>query len=228
MKFGGYRACSLIDFPGKISAVLFTQGCSFRCPFCHNPGLVLHSSPTSLSEEVLLDFLETRKGKLDGVVISGGEPTIHPELPSFIKKIKQLGFAVKLDTNGSLPNVIEALLHTDLIDYWAIDRKASLANYSKISGVHIEPEIISKSSALIMNATENYEFRTTVIREFHPPEEIHTIAQELTHSRRYILQQFHPHTTLDPSLGASIAYSPAEMENLCAIARPYVQECFWR
>jgi pyruvate formate lyase activating enzyme len=228
MKFGGYRACSLVDFPGKISAVLFTQGCSFRCPFCHNPGLVLHASATSLSEELLLDFLKTRIGKLQGVVISGGEPTIHPELESFIKKIKSLGFSVKLDTNGSHPEVVEALLKTDLINYWAIDRKASLANYSRISGVQIEPETIQKSSTLIMNATENYEFRTTVIREFHPPEEILTIAQELAHARRYILQQFRPNITLDPSLGSSIAYSPDEMEHLCTIARPFVKECCWR
>jgi pyruvate formate lyase activating enzyme len=228
MKFGGYRACSLVDFPGKISAVLFTQGCSFRCPFCHNPGLVLHANTTSLSEEVLLDFLKTRIGKLQGVVISGGEPTIHPELPSFIKKVKDLGFSVKLDTNGSHPEVIETLLQTDLIDYWAVDRKASLANYSCIAGVEINPETIQRSSALLMNATKNYEFRTTVIREFHPPAEIRTIAEELLHARRYILQQFRPNITLNPALGSSIAYSPDEMEHLCTIARPFVQECCWR
>ena len=228
MKFGGYRACSLVDFPGKISAVLFTQGCTFRCPFCHNPGLVLHANTTCLGEEVLLDFLKTRTDKLQGVVISGGEPTMHPELPSFIKKIKDLGFSVKLDTNGSRPDVIEALLQTNLIDYWAVDRKASLSKYSHIAGVQVEPEIIQRSSSLIMNATENYEFRTTVIREFHPPEEIRTIAQELTLARRYILQQFRPNVTLDPSLGSSVAYSPDEMELLCTIARPFVQECCWR
>jgi pyruvate formate lyase activating enzyme len=228
MKFGGYRACSLVDFPGKICAVLFTQGCTFRCPFCHNPGLVVRANTTSLSEEVLLDFLKTRTDKLQGVVISGGEPTIHPELPTFIKKIKSLGFSVKLDTNGSRPDVIEALLPTGLVDYWAVDRKASLINYSRIAGVQIEPEIIQKSSTLIMNATENYEFRTTVIREFHSAEEICTIAQEISSARRYILQQFRPDITLDPSLRSSIAYSPDEMEHFCTIARPFVQECYWR
>lgn len=228
MKFGGYRACSLVDFPGKISAVFFTQGCNFRCPFCHNPQLVLPPHNTSVSEEVLLDFLKTREGKLDGVVISGGEPTIHPELPACIKRIKDLGFSVKLDTNGSHPNVIEALLQSGLVDYWAVDRKASLSNHSKLSGVQIDAKILSLSASLIMNATENYEFRTTVIQEFHPPEEIVAIAQEIAHARRYILQQFRPHTTLDPALGSFKAYDPVQMDDLCALARPYVQECSWR
>jgi pyruvate formate lyase activating enzyme len=228
MKFGGYRACSLIDFPGKVSAVFFTQGCSFRCPFCHNPKLVLpHTSPL-LSEEVLLDFLRTRQGKLDGVVVSGGEPTIHKELPPFIKKIKDLGFLVKLDTNASNPTMIEFLLHQNLIDYWAVDNKASFQNYPLITKSDINIEQIKTSFQLILQHAQQYEFRTTVLREFHPPAEIEIMAHEIAGAQKYILQQFRPDTTLDLDIKASLPYRDDEMEFLCSLAREHVQECFWR
>lgn len=228
MEFGGWQKCSLIDFPGKISAVLFTRGCTFRCPFCHNPSLVLPGTRPTVSEEEVLTFLEQRRGKLDGVVISGGEPTIHHELPRFIRAVRQMGFQIKVDTNGSRPDVVEHLLTAGLVDYWAMDRKASLARYSHLAGVSIDPETIVQTSRLVMDATDAYEFRTTVIREFHPPEEVLQIARELSGARRLILQRFRPDVTLDPSLQKATAYSDEEMERLCQSVRPYITDCSWR
>lgn len=230
MKFGGWQQCSLIDFPGKVSVVVFTEGCSFRCPFCHNPSLVfpqLNSAPR-ITEDELFAFLEKRKGKLDGVVISGGEPTIHPSLPQLIRAIKKMGFSVKLDTNGSCPQMIEKLLSENTVDYWAMDWKASVARYHVLTGVQIDPAIIVKSSQLIRQATEEYEFRTTVIREFHSPEEIVQIGKELNGAHRLILQQFRPAVTLDPALQRATAYTKEEMDNLCDSIKPYIKECSWR
>jgi len=230
MKLGGWQRCSLIDFPGKVSAVLFTKGCSFRCPFCHNPGLVLPQQFDNdhLSEEMVFDFLKGRQGKLDGVVISGGEPTIHADLPDFIRAIKALGFAVKLDTNGDHPDIIEQLVTEKLVDYWAMDRKASLPRYEKISGVKIDIQDIVKSSNLIMHSDVPYEFRTTLVRELHPKEEATLIAQEIEGADRYVLQQFRPLITLDTNLQTASPYSDEEMESLCELARPFVKECSWR
>jgi len=230
MKLGGWQRCSLIDFPGKVSAVLFTKGCSFRCPFCHNPGLVVPQQFDNehLSEETVFEFLKERQGKLDGVVISGGEPTIHPDLPDFIRTIKELGFAVKLDTNGDHPDIIEKLVTEKLVDYWAMDRKASLPRYEKISGVKIDIEDIVKSSNLIIDSGVPYEFRTTLVRELHPKEEPMLIAQEIQGADRYVLQQFRPLITLDTNLQTASPYSDEEMESLCETARPFVKECSWR
>jgi len=230
MKLGGWQRCSLIDFPGKVSAVLFTEGCSFRCPFCHNPGLVLPNQfgGSALSEEEVLEFLKRRQGKLDGVVISGGEPTIHADLPDFIRAIKALGFAIKLDTNGDHPKIIEELVQENLVDYWAMDRKASLPRYEKISGVKLNPQDIVTSSNLIMHSGVPYEFRTTVVRELHPKEEAELIAQEIKGADRYVLQQFRPLITLDAKLQTATPYSDEEMDDLCESARPFVKECSWR
>jgi pyruvate formate lyase activating enzyme len=230
MEFGGWQKCSLIDFPGKISAVLFTRGCTFRCPFCHNPSLVLPGafSSDSVSEEEVLAFLGQRRGKLDGVVISGGEPTIHRDLPRFIRAVRQMGFSIKLDTNGSRPQVVEQLLKEGLVDYWAMDRKASLARYSHLAGVSIDPTTIVRTSQLVMAATDDYEFRTTVIREFHSSEEVLQIAKELQGARRLILQKFRPDVTLDVKLQKATAYTDEEMESFCQSARSYVIDCSWR
>ena len=230
MKFGGWQQCSLIDFPGKISAVLFTEGCTFRCPFCHNPSLVLPGQDRSsqITEQEVFAFLETRKGKLDGVVISGGEPTIHAALPALIQAIRKMGFSIKLDTNGSRPEMVEQLIAEKTVDYWAMDRKASLARYQLLAGVSFDPSVVVRTSQLVMDATDSYEFRTTVIRELHSPEEIVQIGKELCGARRLILQQFRPAVTLDPSLQHATAYTNDEMERLCTSVKPYVSECTWR
>jgi pyruvate formate lyase activating enzyme len=230
MKFGGWQQCSLIDFPGKISAVLFTEGCTFRCPFCHNPSLVIPGQNRSsrITEEEVFAFLEKRRGKLDGVVISGGEPTIHADLPELIKAIKKMGFAIKLDTNGSRPEMVERLISERIVDYWAMDRKSSIARYHLLAGVSFDPSIIVTTSQMVIDSTDEYEFRTTVIRELHSPEEIVQIGKELCGARKLILQQFRPAVTLDPSFQHATAYSNEEMEHLCTSIRPYVKECYWR
>lgn len=230
MKFGGWQKTSFIDFPGKISAVLFTQGCTFRCPFCHNPSLVLPKSfsPSLITEQEVLSFLEERKGKLDGVVISGGEPTIHPDLPEMIRAIKKLGFAVKVDTNGSCPAMVEQLLSEKTVDYWAIDRKASLSRYPLLTGVDFDPSLVEKTSQMIRTSTVAYEFRTTVIRELHPPEELELIGKELAGAKLLVLQQFRPQVTLDPQMQHKTAYTDEEMESLCSLIKPYVRTVLWR
>ena len=228
MEFGGWQKSSLIDFPGKISAVLFTKGCTFRCPFCHNPSLVLPASIPSIDEKEVFAFLNQRRGKLDGIVITGGEPTIHEGLSSFIRTVKQMGFCVKLDTNGSRPEVVEALLKDKTVDYWAIDRKASLRRYAQLAGVPVDMEAIVHTSQLIMDTADAYEFRTTVIREFHPLEEVVQIAKELQGAKSLILQRFRPEVTLDPAFKKATAYADEEMEPLCLACRPFVPNCTWR
>lgn len=228
MQFGGYLPVSLLDFPEKISAVLFTQGCNFRCPFCHNEKLLPFENECLIDEKTVLSFLEKRRNKLDGVVITGGEPTVQKNLLPFIAKVKELGFAIKLDTNGSCPEIIETILATDLIDYWAIDRKASLNRYAVVSGSPIDVQKVVKSSLLIQKSHRPYEFRTTVIPRFHSFEEVQTIAKEISGAETYYLQQFRPEHTLDPLLRTEKAYTAEEMKQLCTICRPYVKNCFWR
>jgi pyruvate formate lyase activating enzyme len=228
MNFAGWQRSSLIDFPGKISTILFTQGCPFRCHFCHNPGLVLPAQfeKTSIHEDEVCSFLERRKGKLDGIVISGGEPTIHPKLIDFIQRVRAMGFAIKVDTNGILPDVIKTLL--PLVDYWAMDLKAPIENYEKVVGVSIDPSTITQSIHLLMKGPSRYEFRTTVVPSLHSPEDIEKMAQQIAGAERYVLQQFRPMVTLDPLLQQAKAYSDDEMEKLCQMALPHVKECTWR
>ena len=165
MIIGGIQKNSLIDYPSKISCVLFTSGCNFRCPYCHNPDLVrppFQSTPV----EAIFEFLERRKSLLDGVVITGGEPTLHDDLPDFCSRIKSMGYFVKLDTNGSRPSVIQALIKKKQIDYIAMDVKTLPENYVPHIAQTIEPHAIRDSIALILNSGLAHEFRTTCVRPF--------------------------------------------------------------
>ena len=159
IKIGGVQKFSLLDYPDKISAIIFTSGCNFRCGYCHNPELF--SSNSEWNEERALEFLITRQGKLDGVVITGGEPTIHKALPQFIKKIKALNFLVKLDTNGTNPQMLKDLVQSNLIDYVAMDIKAPLSKYKIITG--IEPIGVKESIEFLLKGKIPYEFRTTAL-----------------------------------------------------------------
>jgi pyruvate formate lyase activating enzyme len=225
MKFGGWHKSSLIDFPGKISVVLFTQGCTFRCPFCHNPDLVLPHRFTScpISEEEVLALLEKRKKKLDGIVITGGEPTMHSDLKEFIKKVKSLGYALKLDTNGTIPEAIEDLLQEDLLDYVAMDIKASFPNYNKLTGAPVNIDSIEKSIRLIMERAKDYEFRTTIIKELHDAQEVAAIVKSIAGAKRYVLQKFRPDVTLDSSFQSYSACTDEEMSELQRVAASSVQ-----
>lgn len=191
MKIGGIHKFSLIDFPKKIAALIFTQGCNFRCPFCHNPELVLprrFQLPLPVAE--VIDFLKFRFGKLDGVVVTGGEPLIQDGVEDFIAQIKQIGYAVKLDTNGSSPAKLNRLIKNDLLDYIAMDLKASIDNYAKVCGVPVNLDNILKSMELIRMSGIPYEFRTTMVKNLHHKTEIEQIAGLLKKEDKYIIQNF--------------------------------------
>jgi len=229
MKFGGWQRFSLIDFPEKVSAILFTEGCSFRCPFCHNPQLVVPKQPSAaLSEKEIFEFLTSRQGKLDGIVISGGEPTIHHDLPKFLQKIRAMGFEIKIDTNGSHPEMMQQLIHQNLVDYWAMDIKSPLVTYQTITQSTISSTTIAQSIQLIMQGTIDYEFRSTLLPAYHTDEDIEQMAKEIQGAKKYILQRFRPDVTLDPALQEYPPFSEEEMNRLCEHAKKYVPNCFWR
>lgn len=229
MKIGGWQKFSLIDYPGKISAVIFTQGCRFRCPFCHNPELVVPEKfAESISAGEVLNFLESRKSRLDGVVISGGEPTMQPDLIDFISQLKKMGFSVKLDTNGSFPDALENLIQEKLVDYVAMDIKSPLSKYAAHTNSDIKEEYIKKSIELIKKSGLDYEFRTTVVKEQLSPEDLFAIGQILSGSKRYILQKFIPKKTLNENFMEAETYTDEEFDDFCSRLKPMVDECFWR
>lgn len=218
MILGGFQRLTLIDYPGKIAATVFTVGCSFRCPFCHNPELVNHSLILPLKrgggaeglEAEFFDFLKKRKGKLEGVCVTGGEPTIQKDIIDFIKKIKKLGFLVKLDTNGTRPDVLKKLLEARLLDFVAMDIKNQPKKYLKTAGAETR-FIASKLNAsildriklsvdLIMRGKIPYEFRTTVVPGIHTEKDFGEIAKWIKGARAYYLQEYREIKILDPRL----------------------------
>ncbi len=192
MKICGIQKLSLQDFPEKLSAIVFTGGCNLRCPFCHNATLALGSGqPEIMSEDELLSFLEKRRGRLEGVCISGGEPTLQPDLEDFIRKIRTLGYAVKLDTNGTNPEKLAHLIDEGLLDYVAMDIKNSWQKYATTCGIDgMDIENIKKSIDILMQNRVPYEFRTTVVDEFHTVEDIQDIGVMIKGAPRYYLQTF--------------------------------------
>lgn len=204
MRLGGYQKLTLIDYPGKIATTVFTVGCSFRCPFCHNPELVLTNnsqfSTDNKMEKEFFDFLEKRKGKLEGVCITGGEPTIQADIIEFIKKIKKMGFLVKLDSNGTRPDVLKKILNQELVDFVAMDIKNSLKNYSQTVGIKADVERIKLSIEMIMNSGVDYEFRTTVVPGIHSEEDFDKIAKLIFGAKSYYLQEYRDIRILDPKL----------------------------
>lgn len=192
MLFGGIQKTTLVDYPGKIACVLFTLGCDFKCSWCHNPELSnpeLVSLQPTIDEKEVFDFLESRKNLLQGVCITGGEPTVQPDLKDFIKRVKEMGFFVKLDSNGYNPDVLEDLIDDKLIDYVAMDIKSGPGRYDKTIGRTIDLETIKKSIGLVKSLAD-YEFRTTVVPGMVLEEDILEIAEILTPARRYYLQPY--------------------------------------
>ncbi len=191
MTISGLQKLTLLDYPGHTACTVFLGGCNFRCPFCHNFELVEAPAATEgLSEQELLDFLRKRRGLLDGVCISGGEPTLCAGLAQLIKNIKDLGFKVKLDTNGSNPQVIRTLLDANLPDYIAMDIKAAPENYKKLTGVCVNMQAIEESIRMIMDSGIDYEFRTTVVEPLHTLQDFQTIGPWLKGAKQYYLQPF--------------------------------------
>ncbi len=226
----GLQKTSLIDYPGKVSCVVFFAGCNFTCPFCHNPDLALGYMPRRIELAELYAFLEERRTFLDGVVITGGEPTLQPGLGRLCQDIRAMGLSVKLDTNGSRPEVLEALLDAQLVDYVAMDVKTAPHRYGPpLCPGNPEP-MVRKSIRLIMQRARDYEFRTTCLASFSDEENITAIAQAIKGAKRYVLQRFRPATVLSPGYFkmADPAFSEERMTRLRQIAAPWVEACLVR
>ncbi len=217
MILGGFQKLTLIDYPGKLAATVFAVGCSFRCPFCHNPELVLRShfaAPNNKWEKDFFAHLKNRKEKLDGVCITGGEPTIQPDLADFIRKIKKMGFSVKLDTNGTRPDVLKELFKEKLLDYVAMDIKNTLEKYDETTGSKADKKRIKLSVELIRNSGVPYEFRTTVVPGLHTPKDFDKIAQWLSGSRAYYLQEYREDRILDEELKKKTKGKKIDLEKI--------------
>ena len=220
----GFQKTTLLDFPGKVACTVFTAGCNFRCPFCHNASLVTHiQTEQTIPEEEIFAYLKKRKGILDGVGITGGEPLMQKDIADFCRKVHELGFLVKLDTNGSFPDRLRSLLDEGLVDYLAMDIKNAKEAYPETCGLaEMSDELsnIEESIRLIMNAGIPYEFRTTVVRELHSKERIEALAKEISGAERFFLQTF---TDSGDLIGQGLsAYSASEMEELLGVAKRYI------
>ncbi len=190
MIIAGLQKLTLLDYPGKMAATLFTHGCNFRCPFCHNAPLVTDKLSGQISEEDFFSFLSSRKGILDAVCITGGEPTLHKDLPEFIGKIKAMGFLVKLDTNGTNPELLSSFIEKGLIDYVAVDIKNTPEKYDLTCGCRVDMDKIMSSIAILKASGIDYEFRTTVVKEFHTASDLESITRNIVGNSNYFLQQF--------------------------------------
>jgi pyruvate formate lyase activating enzyme len=225
---GGFQKNSLIDFPGTVACVVFTTGCNFFCPYCHNPDLASGSvtGSKSLDAQEIFSFLASRKGLVDGVVISGGEPCMQPDLTDFILRIKHMGFAVKLDTNGSRPQVLAHLLDLSLVDYVAMDIKTAANLYPDIMKTSHRVDAIQESMDLIMAKAPAYEFRTTCVRPFITEEIMEKICRRIRGAQKYVLQKCSRNVQmLDPQFAREPArfFSDLEMQGLKAIAQKEVK-----
>ena len=212
MPIGGLQKTTLIDFPGKVACTVFLTGCNFRCPFCYNREIVLPEEikkHPSISQRYLFSFLKSRQGLIEGVCLTGGEPTINQGLPEFIKKIKKMGFSLKLDTNGANPKMLQKLIREKLIDYLAMDIKAQLIKekYEKAAGVKVDLKKIKKSIEIIKNSGIDYEFRTTVVPGIHTKKDIMQIAKDIGPARAYFLQNFQPGKNIKQEFGMIRPYS---------------------
>ena len=251
MIIGGFEKFSLLDYPDNISAIVFTQGCNFRCHFCYNPMLVwpievggrknnvlfkdetqkdrLNSESFSKeiqSEDDLFNFLKDRVGKLDAVVITGGEPTMHADLPVFIAKIKVMGFKVKLDTNGTNPKMLEKLIFENLLDYIAMDIKGPFSKYKMVTGVEVDLGNIEKSCIIIKASSLPHEFRTTVVPGLFEAQDIEDIGEVIRGADKWFLQKFKSDINLvDNNFQGAKSFSDKEMQTMRDLGAGYVGEC---
>jgi pyruvate formate lyase activating enzyme len=224
MRLGGLQKTSLIDYPGKVCAIVFTIGCNFHCPYCHNPELV-EETADEISEEAFFSFLASRIGLLDAVTITGGEPTLHEDLLLFIHRIKQMGFLVKLDSNGTNPAILQELIAAKLVDYIAMDIKSPLRKYDATVARPVDLERIQTSISLLLEGQVPYEFRTTVVKALLPPEDFEEIGALIAGADRYYLQKFIPTKLLNPAFRKKAVYTDEEFEALRQTMEQYVQIC---
>lgn len=234
MFIGGLQKFTLLDYPGKIAAVVFTMGCNFRCQYCHNPEIVdpkLIDYENRIKEEEILKFLSSRKGDLDGVCITGGEPTLQLGLSEFIKKIKEMGFSVKLDTNGSNSNAIKSLTENKLVDYWAIDIKTAPSKYKTLTKKDNVLDNIKKSLNCIINSDAQLEFRTTVVPGIVNKNDFKEIikwinginAKAFSRLSRYSVQNFRPYKTFDKSFEKVEPYTKEELNGIAEEIKKHYQ-----
>ena len=222
MIIGGFLKMTVLDFPEKIACILFTYGCNFKCPFCHNSRLVIKEAE-SFSEEEIFAYLKKRRGVLDGVCISGGEPLIHgEEIFSLMRKIKDMGFLIKLDTNGYFPSHLKYVIDNSLVDYVAMDIKNCKEKYAQTAGLdHIDISKIEQSVDILINGNVDYEFRTTVTRELHTPDDFAKIGEWIKGARKYYIQNFVDSGELIENIS-----SPLDLQGLKALldaVSPYVE-----
>ena len=228
LHIGGYIPTSFLDYPGCVAAAVFFAGCQFRCPFCHNPELVF---PDASSERIdageILADLERRAPFLDGVCVTGGEPTLQSDLPLFLRKIRSLGLKTKLDTNGARPDVLERLLAEQLADYAAMDVKASAAGYSRACGLDGDVSIlplVRKSVALLLRSLIPFEFRTTLVPGLHTLDDAPLLGRMAEGAPLFVLQNFRPGNTLDPGFSSRTSFSREFLEEFRISLLPFVQE----
>jgi len=231
MRIGGLQKMTLIDYPGKIAATVFLIGCDFRCPYCHNPELVSPKqirNQAQIKESDFFKFLDKRINLLDGVCITGGEPTISLDLPKFIQKIKKRGFLVKLDTNGGNPKMLNNLIKDNLVDFIAMDVKTSILKYNKVKAKNKISQV-KKSINIIRDSDKDYEFRTTAVPRIVDEKDIKEIGEWLKGAKKFVLQQFRPASAasgsgkfLDSSFENIKPYSLQKLQKMIGIIEPYV------
>ncbi len=222
MNIQGFQKITLLDFPTKVACTVFTGGCNLRCPFCHNASLVNNPNEQQSMENSVFDYLKERHGILDGVCLTGGEPLLQPDIEEFTKKLKDMGFLVKLDTNGYLPYRLEKLLKSNMVDYVAMDIKSSLQNYEKATGCKIDTARFLESVNIIKNSGIDYEFRTTAVKGIHTEEDFEAIGEWLKGEKRYFIQKFvDSGNTLTTGWEA---FSDIEMQNLLKIVRKSIPD----
>ena len=226
----GLQKTTLVDYPGKIASTIFIGGCNFRCPFCHNATLVLDPEQhTTIPEDELLEYYAGRTNQLEGICITGGEPTLAKDLPQFISKLKKQGYAIKLDTNGTNPEMIKELLANNLLDYIAMDIKAPESLYNAACGVDVDIEKIKESIELLKGAKIEYEFRTTVVPEFVPLEKAQELGSLISGSKKHFLQQFESKMgTIDPSFEDKKGYETTVMHDLAKSLEGYAEKISFR
>lgn len=229
MIISGIQKTSLIDYPRKICTVIFTRGCNFLCGFCHNPELVLPLKfRAKIPQYKIFEHLRKRKGKIEAVVITGGEPTIYPDLPKFITKINKLGYLVKLDTNGTNPRMLDVLIKKNLLDYIAMDIKNSPEKYTNTTNRKISINKIKQSVEIIKNSHLQYEFRTTVVPTLHKKSDFIKIGKWLRGAEKYYLQKFRANITLDPNFQKIKPYTEDELQKFKQILQKAIQKVIIR
>ena len=215
MKIGGLQKVSLLDYPGKVSAIVFTQGCNFRCPYCHNPELVdPERYQECISENEIFSFLEKRRGKLGAVTLTGGEPTIQKDIFSFVRRLKAMGYLLKIDTNGSEPGVLKKLISHKLVDYIAMDVKAPPVKYEAVTRSSVRWEAIRQSINIIKSSKVNHEFRTTIVKSQLEEADILAIGRSIKDARLYALQRYVPDKLLDEKYTCEVSLNEAELDSV--------------